>query len=144
MCLVEEKLSESKGLLQQEGKENSFICLERNETRERKMQSSPSGQHFPFLPNWKEIERKENLYQSMRIFFPFLSPLQTNTLNARYSHFIFLLFVSTLDFFFLPPSIFPNIKSLTPCKINVLKLLTRNFNLVICNHEKRLQTIIKK
>ena len=90
------------------------------------MQSSPQGQHFPFFLNWKKIQRRENLYQSIKN--------QTLRMQGPLISFSFFSFQPLT--FFSSPLHFPNIKSLASFKINVLKLLTQNFNLVICNHEK--------
>ena len=100
------------------------------------MQSSPQGQHFPFLSNWKEIERREYLYQSIRIVFSFPFSLVNQTLRMQGTLISFSFFSFQPLTFFSSPLHFPNIKSLASFKINVLKLLTQNFNLVICNHEK--------
>ena len=82
------------------------------------------GPTFSFPPKLEGNREERICTRAWGFFFLSFLPCKPNTLNARYSHFLFLLFVSTLDFFFFPPSIFSNIKSLTPCKINVLKLLT--------------------
>ena len=62
-----------------EGKENAEVSI---------------GPTFSFLLKLEEnIEKRESILEHKK----------PNTSNARYSHFLSLIFVSTLDFFFFPP-----------------------------------------
>ena len=99
------------------GRKRKFFYLFGEKWNEGKENAEFSiGPTFSFSPKLEgNREKRESVLEHEDFFFLSFLPCKPNTSNARYSHFFFLLFVST--------------------KINFLKLVTQNFNLVICNHE---------
>ena len=99
-----------------EGKENAEFSI---------------GPTFSFPPKLEgNREKRESIINHEDFFFISFLRCKPNTLNeGTLISFSFFSFQPLT--FFSSPLHFPNIKSLTPCKINVLKLLTYNFNLVM-------------
>ena len=120
------------------GRKRKFLYLFREKWNEGKENAEFSiGSTFSFPPKLEgNREKRESILEHQNFFFSFPFSLVNQTLRMQGTLISFSFFSFQPLTFFSSPLHFPNIKSLTPCKINVLKLLIQNFNLVICNHEK--------
>ena len=105
ICLVEGKLEGKQGM-EKVGRTRKFLYFfgeKWNKGTENAEFSIEPTFSFPLKLEGNR-EKRVSVLEHKDCFFLSILPCKPNTSNARYSHFLFLLFVSTLDF---PPPPLP-------------------------------------